>query len=44
MSEDTVEEFGKNVPMKRPGQPAELATAHANTENMVMSGKSGTER
>ena len=27
MSEDTVEEFGKNVPMKRPGQPAELATA-----------------
>ena len=28
MSEDTVEEFGKNVPMKRPGQPAELATAY----------------
>ena len=27
MSEDTVEEFGKNVPMKRPGKPAELATA-----------------
>src|ERR1700730_276479 len=27
MPEDTVEEFGKNVPMKRPGQPAELATA-----------------
>jgi hypothetical protein len=28
MSEDTVEEFGKNVPMKRPGQLAELATAY----------------
>jgi hypothetical protein len=28
MSEDTVEAFGKNVPMKRPGQPAELATAY----------------
>jgi NAD(P)-dependent dehydrogenase (short-subunit alcohol dehydrogenase family) len=28
MSEETVEEFGKNVPMKRPGQPAELATAY----------------
>jgi NAD(P)-dependent dehydrogenase (short-subunit alcohol dehydrogenase family) len=27
MSEDAVAEFGKNVPMKRPGQPAELATA-----------------
>src|ERR1700730_9112820 len=24
---DPVAEFGKNVPMKRPGQPAELATA-----------------
>lgn len=28
MSEDTVSEFGKNVPMKRPDQPAELATAY----------------
>jgi len=27
MPEDTVAEFGKNTPMKRPGQPAELATA-----------------
>ncbi len=27
MSDDAVAEFGKNVPMKRPGQPAELATA-----------------
>jgi NAD(P)-dependent dehydrogenase (short-subunit alcohol dehydrogenase family) len=29
MPEDAVENFGKNVPMKRPGQPAELATAFA---------------
>lgn len=28
MSEDAVVDFGKNVPMKRPGQPAELATAY----------------
>ncbi len=28
MPEDSVAEFGKNVPMKRPGQPAELATAY----------------
>jgi NAD(P)-dependent dehydrogenase (short-subunit alcohol dehydrogenase family) len=28
MSENAVAEFGKNVPMKRPGQPAELATAY----------------
>jgi NAD(P)-dependent dehydrogenase (short-subunit alcohol dehydrogenase family) len=28
MSEDSVAEFGKNVPMERPGQPAELATAY----------------
>jgi len=27
MPEDAVVEFGKQVPMKRPGQPAELATA-----------------
>ena len=26
MSESSVEKFGENVPMKRPGQPAELAT------------------
>jgi hypothetical protein len=29
MSEDTGEEFGKNVPMKRRGQRAEPATAYA---------------
>ncbi len=28
MPEDAVEKFGGNVPMKRPGQPAELATAY----------------
>src|SRR3979411_3192850 len=28
MPADTVSNFGSNVPMKRPGQPAELATAY----------------
>src|SRR6186997_1119037 len=28
LPEEAVVEFGKNVPMKRPGQPAELATAY----------------
>jgi len=28
MDPKTVANFGKNVPMKRPGQPAELATAY----------------
>ncbi len=28
MPEDAVKTFGKQVPMKRPGQPAELATAY----------------
>jgi hypothetical protein len=28
MPEDSVESFGKNVPMRRPGQPAELATTY----------------
>jgi len=28
MPEDKVEQFGKNTPMKRPGQPAELAPAY----------------
>src|ERR1043165_6535175 len=28
MDEKATENFGKNVPMKRPGQPAELATAY----------------
>jgi hypothetical protein len=28
MPEDRVAEFGRNVPMKRPGQPAEVATAY----------------
>jgi NAD(P)-dependent dehydrogenase (short-subunit alcohol dehydrogenase family) len=28
LPEDSVSNFGKQVPMKRPGQPAELATAY----------------
>src|SRR5260370_27380278 len=28
MPPDTVAKFGSNVPLKRPGQPAELATAY----------------
>jgi NAD(P)-dependent dehydrogenase (short-subunit alcohol dehydrogenase family) len=28
LCEDSVANFGKQVPMKRPGQPAELATAY----------------
>ena len=28
MTKEAVKGFGKNVPMKRPGQPAELATAY----------------
>jgi NAD(P)-dependent dehydrogenase (short-subunit alcohol dehydrogenase family) len=28
MSDEAVENFGKQVPMKRPGQPAELPTAY----------------
>jgi NAD(P)-dependent dehydrogenase (short-subunit alcohol dehydrogenase family) len=27
LPEDSVSDFGKQIPMKRPGQPAELATA-----------------
>jgi NAD(P)-dependent dehydrogenase (short-subunit alcohol dehydrogenase family) len=41
MSEDTVEEFGKNVPMKRPGQPAELATAYVMLADPLSSYVSG---
>jgi NAD(P)-dependent dehydrogenase (short-subunit alcohol dehydrogenase family) len=28
MAPDKVEHFGENVPLKRPGQPAELAAAY----------------
>jgi NAD(P)-dependent dehydrogenase (short-subunit alcohol dehydrogenase family) len=41
MSEDTVEDFGKNVPMKRPGQPAELATAYVMLADPLSSYVSG---
>ena len=41
MSEETVEEFGKNVPMKRPGQPAELATAYVMLADPLSSYVSG---
>jgi NAD(P)-dependent dehydrogenase (short-subunit alcohol dehydrogenase family) len=42
MSEDAVAEFGKNVPMKRPGQPAELATAYVMLADPLSSYTSGT--
>jgi NAD(P)-dependent dehydrogenase (short-subunit alcohol dehydrogenase family) len=41
MSEDTVAEFGKNVPMKRPGQPAELATTYVMLADPLSSYVSG---
>jgi len=41
MSEDTVAAFGKNVPMKRPGQPAELATAYVMLADPLSSYVSG---
>jgi NAD(P)-dependent dehydrogenase (short-subunit alcohol dehydrogenase family) len=41
MSDDTVAEFGKNVPMKRPGQPAELATTYVMLADPLSSYVSG---
>jgi NAD(P)-dependent dehydrogenase (short-subunit alcohol dehydrogenase family) len=41
MSEDAVENFGKQVPMKRPGQPAELATAYVMLADPLSSYTSG---
>jgi len=41
MSEDAVAEFGSNVPMKRPGQPAELATAYVMLADPLSSYVSG---
>jgi NAD(P)-dependent dehydrogenase (short-subunit alcohol dehydrogenase family) len=41
MPEETVAEFGKNVPMKRPGQPAELATAYVMLADPLSSYVSG---
>jgi NAD(P)-dependent dehydrogenase (short-subunit alcohol dehydrogenase family) len=41
MAEDAVAAFGKNVPMKRPGQPAELATAYVMLADPMSSYVSG---
>lgn len=42
MPEDRVKEFGKQVPMKRPGQPAELATTYVMLADPLSSYVSGT--
>jgi NAD(P)-dependent dehydrogenase (short-subunit alcohol dehydrogenase family) len=41
MPTETVENFGKQVPMKRPGQPAELATAYVMLADPLSSYVSG---
>jgi NAD(P)-dependent dehydrogenase (short-subunit alcohol dehydrogenase family) len=41
MPAETVAEFGSNVPMKRPGQPAELATAYVMLADPLSSFVSG---
>nr|WP_283827025.1 SDR family oxidoreductase [Bradyrhizobium diazoefficiens] len=42
MSEDAVKSFGQQVPMKRAGQPAELATAYVMLADPLSSYTSGT--
>lgn len=42
MPEDSVTNFGKQTPMKRPGQPAELATAYVMLADPLSSYVSGT--
>ena len=42
MPEDAVKSFGKQVPMKRPGQPAELATAYVMLADPLFSYTSGS--
>jgi len=42
MPEEAVKNFGKQVPMKRPGQPAELATAYVMLADPMSSYVSGT--
>ncbi|KQY70261.1 SDR family oxidoreductase [Ensifer sp. T173] len=42
MPEEAVSSFGKQVPMKRPGQPAELATAYVMLADPLSSYVSGT--
>jgi NAD(P)-dependent dehydrogenase (short-subunit alcohol dehydrogenase family) len=41
MPQDAIENFGKQVPMKRPGQPAELATAYVMLADPLSSYVSG---
>jgi NAD(P)-dependent dehydrogenase (short-subunit alcohol dehydrogenase family) len=41
LPDDAVENFGKRVPMKRPGQPAELATAYVMLADPLSSYVSG---
>ena len=41
MPDDAVKNFGKQVPMKRPGQPAELATAYVMLADPLSSYVSG---
>lgn len=42
MPEEAVSSFGRQVPMKRPGQPAELATAYVMLADPLSSYVSGT--
>jgi Enoyl-(Acyl carrier protein) reductase len=42
MPDNAVKNFGKQVPMKRPGQPAELATAYVMLADRLSSYTSGT--
>jgi hypothetical protein len=42
MPNDTVKNFGKQVPLKRAGQPAELATAYVMLAEPLSSYTSGT--
>lgn len=42
MPEEVVTDFGRQVPMKRPGQPAELATAYVMLADPLSSYTSGT--
>lgn len=41
MGEERVKKFGSNVPMRRPGQPAELATAYVMLADPLSSYTSG---
>ena len=41
LPEDSVKNFGKQVPMKRPGQPVELATAYVMLADPLSSYVSG---